>query len=206
MSGKKSKSNSGLSSIDFAVLSLVVFFLVALLGTVSDILVFDDAAWQLTCVSLFITITLCILIVLFFQLEKKAGHAASNGSPNTKGVQDIKAALALATLGPIMTFSFVYGAVVGAIPAILHPLFSQPAELTVTVRHKPHSYYGNKSCSGKVFIEQFNFLMVEDLCGIRKQDWDALTPGMPILLFGEMSWFGFTADEYSTRQLVYPNT
>lgn len=174
---------------------VIVAGLLAIYGLLmADILVFDNAAWMLTCVSLFLTITGVILLVLCLVLDVEGYRRQTSERMAAQGPW---AKPVLILFGPFMLFGFMYTSVVSAVPALLHPLLSQPAEYISIVTYKPYRYSASRRCDGLLNLDDFNFMLVDELCGIQENDWNALEEGMPIVLYGEQSWFGFTVSEYS---------
>lgn len=78
-------------------------------------------------------------------------------------------------------------------PAAIHHLISENAEQVVTVEKTFSSEY----CGRGAYIQEYQYLFNNEICGIANEDWELLRNGSRVLLVGRKSFLGFSYDKYS---------
>jgi hypothetical protein len=133
--------------------------------------------------------SLIILSIIYYYLSIKNSQLRKNMESSFKRLWYV-VFLFLFVVPMLSYISFAIG-----IPATLHFISSNDGEITVTVRKTTANYMG-KHCVGGVYIKEYKYFLNDQICGIKRGDWDSLKPGNKIRLIGKKSLFGFTFEKY----------
>ena len=178
-------------AVNIAVLSLSCL---TIYGASASILVFNDVAARLNWLTLVMTafiIVGCLCCWLFDLVGFRQGLRY-----RIEYVGAFKATFALMFM-PFLIYVACYAVLVCAIPSLLHHMISQPAELLAVISDKPYRFSDRRQCDGLLYIEGFDYVMANELCGVHEDDWNRMSVGTVLFLQGQQSVFGFSVEEYS---------
>lgn len=158
-----------------------------LIGMFSRILVPEEIFIIFICIGGIYS--LIILSIIYYYLSIKNSQLRKKMESSFKRLWYV-VLLFLCVVPTLSYLSFAKG-----IPATLHFISSNDGEITVTVR-KTTANYMSRHCDGGVYIKEYKYFLNNEICGIKRGDWDTLKPGNKIRLIGKKSLFGFTFDKY----------
>lgn len=90
---------------------------------------------------------------------------------------------------------FIFFTFIRGLPTALHYLSAKASVQAFTVEKK-YSHYEQAYCFGGIRLQEFQFYLNREICGLQKQDWQQLKKGDKLLLLGKRSPFGFTFKQY----------
>lgn len=104
----------------------------------------------------------------------------------------------LGILGSIVVVPlFLYTAIAKGLPILCHHVLSAPGQITVTVQSKASSFSSKNCAAGGIRIQEYAYLMNDDLCGFKQSHWENFKHGDKLILQGKKSSFGFSYKRYA---------
>jgi heme/copper-type cytochrome/quinol oxidase subunit 2 len=186
--------NEGVSTqqkiLGYLVLIFCILFLYSLF---SSTLIFDHISLLFLYLSIAISLFFFILFIVFYrQKNTKIKQEMYKGGHDT---------LSVVVIMPVAIFMITYAGVAISLPNVLHSLMSVQSEIHVSVKRTSSSYAGSSSrysstCTGKVYLVDFNYLKSDYVCGVQREDWVQLKKGGELILSGNESIFGFNYTSY----------